>query len=67
MKKEDVIFYLGKLMRLNTLSMVTIDNRRKCVKTFFNFLEDNDYIKKNPFRGLAILSMNKREKIIYSI
>ena len=48
-KKEDVVFYLGKLMRQNKLSMVSIDNRRKCVKTFFNFLEDNDYITKNPY------------------
>ena len=61
-KKEDVIFYLGKLMRLNTLSMVSIDNRRKCIKTFFNFLEDNDYITKNPFKGVGAIKCEQKRK-----
>lgn len=60
--KDDILLYLGKLMRLNTLSMVTIDNRRKCVKTFFNFLEDNDYIKKNPFRGIGNIKYEQKRK-----
>ena len=60
-KKEDVVFYLGKLIRQNKLSMVSIDNRRKCVKTFFNFLEDNDYITKNPFKGIGTIKYEQKK------
>lgn len=61
-KKEDIVFYLGKLMSQNRLSMVSIDNRRKCIKPFFNFLEDNDYIKKNPFKGVGVIKHEQKKK-----
>lgn len=60
--KDDVLLYLGKLMRSNKLSMVSVDNRRKCVKTFFNFLEDNDYIAKNPFKGINNIKYEQKKK-----
>ena len=42
--KDDIVFFLGSLLKNGKIKKVSIDNKRRCVKTFFNFLEDNDYI-----------------------
>ena len=46
--KEDITFYLIKLQQRN-LSENTLINERRYLRTFFRWLNDNDYIDKNPF------------------
>ena len=40
--KDDIVFFLGSLLKNGKIKKVSIDNKRRRVKTFFNFLEDND-------------------------
>ena len=36
--KDDIVFFLGSLLKNGKIKKVSIDNKIRCVKTFFNFL-----------------------------
>lgn len=57
--KDDIIIYLAELTQRG-LSKNTVDNTRKYIKSFFSWLEYNDYIVKSPFNKLKC---TKRESI----
>ena len=60
--KDDIVFFLGSLLKNGKIKKVSIDNKRRCVKTFFNFLEDNDYITRNPFKGVSKVKYEQKKK-----
>ncbi len=49
---DDVRNYLTEYQRSRGLSRVTIDNIRRILSSFFNWLEDEDYILKSPVRRI---------------
>ena len=49
---EDVRDYLIKIQQNSTCSKVTIDNIRRNLSSFFSWLEEEDYIIKNPIRRI---------------
>ena len=52
MQTDDVRNYLTEYQRSRGLSRVTIDNIRRILSSFFNWLEDEDYILKSPVRRI---------------
>ncbi len=49
---EDLRDYLGKYRIKNKTNKTTIDNIRRIFSSFFTWLEDEDYILKNPVRRI---------------
>ena len=50
---EDLREYLGNYRSERNISKVTIDNVRRILSSFFGWLEDEDYILKNPVKILT--------------
>ena len=49
---DDIRFYLSYYQDKRNSSKVTLDNIRRIMSTFFNWLEDEDYIRKSPIRRI---------------
>ena len=50
---EDLREYLGNYRSERNISKVTIDNVRRILSSFFGWLEDEDYILKNPVKRIT--------------
>ena len=49
---EEIREYLSKYQKTNNCSKVTMDNIRRYISSFFSWLEEEDYILKNPMRRI---------------
>jgi site-specific recombinase XerD len=49
---DDIRIYLSNFKEEKNLSKVTLDNNRRIFSSFFAWLEDEDYIHKNPVRRI---------------
>ncbi|MBO8441719.1 MAG: tyrosine-type recombinase/integrase [Firmicutes bacterium] len=58
--------YLTNYQRLHSSSKVTIDNIRRILSSFFNWLEDEDYIVKSPVRRIHKVKVSTTVKETYS-
>lgn len=62
---EDVRTFLSKYQETN-ISMVTADNTRRIISSFFSWLENEDYITKSPVRRIHKIKTIKTVKHIFS-
>ncbi|WP_295731056.1 site-specific tyrosine recombinase/integron integrase [uncultured Limosilactobacillus sp.] len=58
--------YLTTYQRTHNSSKVTIDNIRRILSSFFNWLEDEDYIIKSPVRRIHKVKVSTTVKETYS-
>lgn len=58
--------YLSKYQRKNNASKVSVDNVRRVLSSFFNWLENENYIVKSPCRRISKIKTIKTIKEIYS-
>ena len=63
---EDLRRYLTDYQLQRNASKVTIDNIRRILCSFFSWLEDEDYIIKNPVRRIHKVKTPKTIKAIYT-
>ena len=63
---DDLRLYLSKIKEENNLSMTTADNIRRILASFFNWLEDEDYIIKSPVRRIHKIKTLKSVKETFS-
>lgn len=49
---NDLRFYLSNYQNVHQISKITLDNIRRIMSSFFSWLEDEDYIVKNPVRRI---------------
>ena len=63
---EDLREYLTNYQRDRNSSRVTIDNIRRILTSFFSWLEDEDYIVKNPIRRIHKVKTAKIIKETYT-
>ena len=63
---DDIRGYLTEYQRKNDLSKVTVDNIRRILSSFFSWLEDEDYILKNPVRRIHKVKTGTNIKETYS-
>lgn len=63
---DDIRGYLTEYQQKNGLSKVTIDNIRRILSSFFSWLEDEDYILKNPVRLIHKVKTGTNIKETYS-
>ena len=63
---DDIRGYLTEYQQKNGLSKVTIDNIRRILSSFFSWLEDEDYILKNPVRRIHKVKTGTNIKENYS-
>lgn len=56
-------FYEGKELPDKKLSANTVRAYQRCVKVFFSYLFDNDYILKNPAQKYKFVKAAKKEKL----
>ena len=63
---EDLRTYLTEYQSKNQSSRVTIDNIRRILSSFFSWLEDEDYIIKNPVRRIHKVKTATNIKETYS-
>ena len=54
------------LMCEKTMSLCSVDNIRRNLNTFFQYLEDEDYIPKNPCRKIPRIKEGKKVKKFYT-
>lgn len=52
MTTDEIRAYLVSYQRINNCSKVTVDNVRRNISSFFSWLEEEDYILKNPMRRI---------------
>lgn len=63
---DDIREYLTQYQQKNDVSKVTIDNIRRILSSFFSWLEDEDYILKNPVRRIHKVKTGTNIKETYS-
>ena len=63
---DDIRGYLTEYQQKNGLSKVTIDNIRRILSSFFSWLEDEDYILKNPVRRIHKVKTGTNIKETYT-
>src|SRR5574344_1256997 len=63
---DDLREYLSKIKEENNLSMTTTDNIRRILASFFNWLEDENYIIKSPVRRIHKIKTLKAIKETFS-
>ena len=56
---DDLRKYLAEYKDKNNASKATIDNVRRILSSFFSWLEDEDYILKNPVRRIRKIKTKK--------
>lgn len=57
--------YLTNYQKLHNSNKVTIDNIRRILSSFFNWLEDEDYIVKSPVRRIHKVKVSTTVKETY--
>ena len=65
-RTEDLRSYLIEYQSKNHSSRVTVDNNRRILSSFFSWLEDEDYIIKNPVRRIHKVKTASNIKETYS-
>ena len=63
---DDLRKYLAEYKDINDASKTTIDNIRRVLSSFFSWLEDEDYILKNPVRRIRKIKTKKVVKEVIS-
>ena len=63
---DDLRKYLAEYKNKNNASKTTIDNVRRVLSSFFSWLEDEDYILKNPVRRIRKIKTKKVVKEVIS-
>ncbi len=63
---DDLRKYLADYKNKNNASKSTIDNIRRVLSSFFSWLEDEDYILKNPVRRIRKIKTKKVVKEVIS-
>lgn len=63
---DDIRGYLTEYQEKNRLCKVTTDNIRRILSSFFSWLEDEDYILKNPVRRIHKVKTGTNIKETYS-
>ena len=63
---DDLRKYLADYKNKNNASKTTIDNIRRVLSSFFSWLEDEDYILKNPVRRIHKIKTRKVVKEVLS-
>ena len=63
---DDLRKYLADYKKNNNASKSTIDNIRRILSSFFSWLEDEDYILKNPVRRIHKIKTKKVVKEVLS-
>lgn len=63
---EDLRGYLANYQKKSLCSKVNLDNIRRILSSFFSWLEDEDYILKNPVRRIHKIKTGKVVKETYS-
>lgn len=63
---DDLRKYLADYKDKNNASKTTIDNVRRVLSSFFSWLEDEDYILKNPVRRIRKIKTKKVVKEVIS-
>ncbi|PRR79237.1 Tyrosine recombinase XerC [Clostridium liquoris] len=63
---EDLRGYLAEYYKKRNCSKVSIDNIRRILSTFFSWLEDENYILKNPVRRIHKIRAGKIVKETYT-
>ena len=63
---DDLRNYLSDYRDNNSASKTTIDNIRRVLSSFFSWLEDEDYILKNPVRRIHKIKTKKVVKEVLS-
>lgn len=65
-KTEDLREYLSMYYEKSKCSKISIDNIRRILSSFFSWLEDEDYILKNPVKRIHKIKTCKAIKEVYS-
>ena len=63
---EDIRSYLLAYQKEKQPSLVTIDNTRRILSSFFSWLEDEEYILKNPVRRIHKIKTATTIKAVFS-
>lgn len=63
---EDVRNYLSCYKENNNVSSVTIDNTRRAISSLFSWLEDENYITKNPVKRIHKIKVAKVVKPVFN-
>lgn len=62
----DIRFYLADYKEKRKVSNLTLDNMRRCISSFFNWLNNEGYIRRNPSAAVKKISYEKTVKKPYS-
>ena len=63
---DDLRKYLADYKNINNASKTTVDNIRRVLSSFFSWLEDEDYILKNPVKRIRKIKTRKVVKEVLS-
>lgn len=59
---DDIKLYLAKRIRIDQISKVSVDNERRALSSFYNWMHLNDHIVKNPMAKVETMKYAKPKK-----
>lgn len=63
---NDIRTFLNNYQLNNSITMVTVDNVRRILSSFFNWLEEEEIITKSPLKRIHKIKTSKKVKETYS-
>lgn len=62
----DIRYFLAQYKEVRQIKNITLDNMRKCYSSFFGWLSDEGFIKKNPCRSVKAIKHVKQTRKAYT-
>lgn len=63
---DDIKLYLAKKLRVDKISKVSVDNERRTLSTFYEWMMRNEHIERNPMYMVETMHFNKPKKFAFS-
>lgn len=64
---DDLRYYLACYQRNNKAGSVTLDNMRRFLSAFFQWMEDEEHIQRNPMKKIKKFKQDKIEKKAFTV
>lgn len=63
---DDIKLYLAKKLRMDKVTKVSVDNERRVLSSFYEWMLRNEHIEKNPMYKVETMHFNKPKKYAFS-
>ena len=64
---DDIRLYIAVRVQRDGVSKVTVNNERRCLSSFYGWLQNEEILMKNPMKKIDAIKVQKKKKKAYSL